>query len=329
VGERVMDIPEDFPKTLPEFEERFGNEQQCRDYLAKVRWPDGFVCPKCQRRDAWVNCRGLYECECGHQTSVTAGTVFHGTRKPLQLWFKVMFLMVASKSGMSATTVMRLMGFKYSTAWTWLHKLRKAMVRPDRPLLEGKVEIDESYIGGVKPGSHGRGTDNPIAACAVERLDEPTEPGEPPSRVPPTVLGRVRLEVIEDTTQVSLTTFTLGNVKAKSVVLTDGLSGYNELSEVGYVHEPHVIGDPTNATRHLPGVHRIFSLAKRWLLGTHHGAVSAKHLPAYLNEYEFRFNRRRSSSRAKLFHRLLEIAVAITPTTYEDIVATKAVAATA
>jgi len=315
-----MEIPEDFPKTLPEFEARFGTEQQCRDFLVKVRWPDGFVCPKCNGRDTWVNCRGLFECKCGHQTSATAGTVFHGTHKPLQLWFKVMFLMVASKSGISAVTIMRLMGFSYSTAWTWLHKLRKAMVRPDRPKLTGKVEVDESYIGGVKPGSHGRGTTNPIAACAVERLDEATEPGEPPARVPPTVLGRVRLDVIEDTTQVSLTTFTCDNVEAGSTVMTDGLSGYAEVSEVGFRHEPHIIGDPENAAELLPAVHRIFALAKRWLLGTHQGAVSEQHLPAYLHEFEFRFNRRLSSSRAKLFHRLLEIAVAIAPTTYDGIV---------
>jgi hypothetical protein len=134
--------------------------------------------------------------------------------------------LVASKSGIAATTVMRLMGVSYETAWTWHHKLRKAMVRPDRPKLQGKVEIDESYIGGVKPGSHGRGTSNPIAACAVERLDTPTEPGEPPARVPPTVLGRVRLEVIEDTTQVSLTTFAYLNVETTATVLTDGLAGY-------------------------------------------------------------------------------------------------------
>jgi transposase-like protein/ribosomal protein L37AE/L43A len=321
-----MEIPEDFPKTLPEFEARFGTEVQCRDFLAELRWPQGFVCPKCGGRDAWRNARGLFECECGHQTSVTAGTIFHGTRKPLRLWFKAMFLMLAPKNGLSAVTLMRLMGFTYETAWTWLHKLRTAMVRPDRTKLHGTVEVDESYVGGVEEGVHGRGTSNPIAACAVERLDVPTEVGAPPARATPTVLGRVRLEVIEDATQVSLTTFTNDNVEAGSTILTDGLSSYTELSEVGFVHEPHVIGEPKNAPKVLPGVHRIFSLAKRWLLGTHQGAVSPKHLPAYLHEYEFRFNRRRSSARAKLFHRLVEIAVVTAPKTYRDIVDTKVIA---
>lgn len=315
-----MEIPADFPQTLPEFEARFGGEQQCRDFLVKLRWPDGFVCPKCGGRDTWVNCRGLFECRCGRQTSVTSGTVFHGTHKPLRLWFQVMFLMVASKSGVSATTVMRLMGVKYSTAWTWLHKLRKAMVRPDRAKLQGKVEIDESYFGGATPGAHGRGTAKVLVACAVERLDGPTEPGEPPARVPPTVLGRVRLDVIEDASQVSLTNFALDNVEVSSTIPTDGLSSYNELAEVGFVHEPHVIGDPRRAPEVLPGVHRIFALAKRWLLGTYQGCVSDKHLPAYLHEYEFRFNRRRSSSRGKLFHRLAEIAAMLAPVTYRDIV---------
>jgi transposase-like protein len=324
-----MEIPEDFPKTLPEFEARFGTEQQCRGFLEKLRWPDGFVCPRCKRKDAWWwNSRGLHECECGLQTSVTAGTVFHGSHKPLQLWFKAMFFMTVSKSGLAATTLMRLMGFTYQTAWTWLHKLRKAMVRPDRPKLEGKVEMDESYFGGVDEGSHGRGTSRPLVACAVERLQAATEPGEAPSRAPPTVLGRVRLEVVEDASQVSTTTFACNNVKAGSVIVTDGLSSYDELAEMGFVHEKHVIGgNPKKAVKVLPGVHRIFALAQRWLLGTHQGAVSTKHLQTYLAEYEFRFNRRRSSSRAKLFHRLAEIAVTIAPATYRGIVGPRAAVA--
>jgi hypothetical protein len=140
------------------------------------------------------------------------------------------------------------------------------MVRPDRPKLQGTVEVDESYVGGLEEGVHGRGTSNPIAACAVERLEAPTEVGAPPARATPTVLGRVRLQVVEDATQVSLTTFASDNVEAGSTILTDGLSSYDELSEVGFIHERHVIGEPKNAPRALPGVHRIFALAKRWLL---------------------------------------------------------------
>jgi transposase-like protein/Zn ribbon nucleic-acid-binding protein len=316
-----LEIPDDFPKTLPEFEEQFGTNEQCRAFLEKLRWPDGFVCPKCMRKDAWWwNSRGLHECECGHQTSVTAGTIFHGSRKPLQLWFKAMFFVMSSKSGMAATTLMRLMGFSYQTAWTWLHKLRKAMVRPGRPKLSGRVEVDESYFGGVDLKGRGRRTSRPIVACAVERLAALTEPGAAPSRAPPTRLGRVRLQVIQNLARPTLTKFTCDNVELGSVVETDGLASYDLLDEAGFIRKKHVIGDPKNAPKKLPGVHRIFSLLKRWLFGTHQGAVSTKHLPAYLAEYEFRFNRRRSSSRAKLFHRLVEIAVAMPPTTYDTLV---------
>jgi transposase-like protein/Zn ribbon nucleic-acid-binding protein len=319
-----MIIPDDFPKTLPEFEARFSRDEQCRDFLDNLRWSNGFICPKCQSKDTWWwNCRGLRECKCGRQTSVTAGTVFHGSRKPLSFWFRVMFEMIASKSGIAAVTLMRLIGLSYSTAWTWLHKLRKAMVRPERPQLSGTVEVDESYFGGASEGKRGRGTNRPLVACAVELLEEATPQGKAPSRAPPTLLGRVRLEVIEDATQVSLTTFTCRNVQSGSIVVTDGLPSYLELEEAGFEHERRVIGKPKKAAKALPGVHRIFSLAKRWLLGIHQGAVSMKHLQAYLDEYVFRFNRRRSSDRPKLFHRLAEMAVRIAPTTYEALVADK------
>lgn len=317
-----IEIPEDFPKTWPQFEARFGTEAQCQAFLEKLRWPDGFVCPACKRKGAsWRNCRGQHECECGRQTSVTAGTIFHGTHKPLSFWFKAMFLVTTSKAGMAAKTLMRLMGFTYETAWTWLHKLRKAMVRPGRPKLEGTVEVDESYFGGTQVTfRRGRATLRPLVACAVERLKAPTEFGEAPSRAPPTVLGRVRLEVIHSLSQIRLTRFTRDNVVKGSVVETDGFAGYNLLAKAGYTHRRHVIGPPKNAPKLLPGVHRLFSLLKRWLIGTHQGGVSKRHLQAYLDEYTFRFNRRRSSSRLKLFHRLAEGAVTTAPATYRSLV---------
>jgi Zn ribbon nucleic-acid-binding protein/transposase-like protein len=316
-----MEIPADFPKTLLEFEKRFSTEDQCREYLAKIRWPDGFVCPACQGKDAFrLKSRELFECSCGHQTSVTSGTIFHSTHKPLTLWFRAMFHVLASKSGMSAVTLMRLLGVTYETAWSWGHKLRAAMVRPERDKLVGVVEVDEAYVGGVEPGSHGRGSTNPIVACAVEVLEALTPPGAAPTRATPTILGRARLEVIEDATQVSLTTFVVNNVDGRCRVVTDGLSSYAELAEVGIDHEVRIIGDPKTASVKLPGVHRIFALVKRWLLSTHQGAVRPKHLQAYLDEYVFRFNRRRSSDRVKLFHRLLEIAVNTAPKPYRAIV---------
>jgi transposase-like protein len=314
-----MSIAEDFPSTLPEFEERFGTEEQCRSFLERLRWPNGFVCPACGGRAAWRRkTRAVFQCPCGRQTSLTAGTVFAGTRKPLRLWFKAMFLMTAQKSGLSAKTLQRLMGFgHYGTAWCWLHKLRKAMVRPDRPKLrgkvEGRVEEDESFVGGVVEGAKGRGTSKALVVAAVERVDG--------TGAPRPALGRLRLSVIDDASAATLTKFTRENIEQGSTVLTDGWPSYAGLPKLGFDHQPHVIGNPKNASKVLPGVHRVFSLLKRWLLGTHQGAVSREHLQAYLDEFVFRFNRRRSSHPGKLFHRLAEIAVVTAPLPYTAIVA--------
>lgn len=314
----VFEIPEDFPKSAFEFESRFGTEEACAEFLAKIRWPEGFHCPRCASTAHWALARrGLIECaDCGHQTSLTAGTVFHGSRKPLRLWFRAMFLMASQKLGLSAKNFQRQMGLpSYQTAWTWLHKLRRAMVRSDRPKLEGTVEVDDAYVGGVEEGSHGRGSSNPIVAVAVEVIADADERKRKKAR-----LGRVRLEVVEDVTQVSLTTFVVENVSRDAKVRTDGLSSYDELTEVGFDRERRVVGDPKRASKVLPGVHRVISLVKRWLLGTHQGAVSEKHLSWYLQEYTFRFNRRRSSHPGKLFHRLAEQLMHTIPTTYRGLV---------
>jgi transposase-like protein len=311
-------IPEDYPASELSFEEQFATEEACSEYLARVRWPNGFMCPGCGCGGGWtLQARGLIECSaCHRQTSITAGTVFHGTHKPLKLWFRAMFLMTTQKLGLSAKNFQRLMGLtSYQTAWTWLHKLRRAMVRPGRPKLEGKVEVDDAFVGGVEEGSSGRGSSNPMVAVAVEILPDPE------CRAKRARLGRVRMEVIEDTSQASLTTFVAHNVEAGAEVVSDGLAGYDELAEIGYRHQKHVIGDDRRrASKLLPGVHRVISLVKRWLLGTHQGAVSEKHLPWYLQEYTFRFNRRRSSHPVKLFRRLVELAATTAPTTYDVLV---------
>lgn len=310
-----MELPDDFPTNLLEFDQKFADEDACRAYLLKLRWPDGFCCPACRGRRGWQLARGnLFECaSCSRQTSLTAGTVLHGTRKPLRWWFKAMCLVVSQKLGLSAKNFMRLMGIaSYETAWRTLHKLRRAMVREGRPQLEGKVEVDESIIGGVVEGACGRGSPNPVVVAAVERLDGG---GTPKAR-----LGRVRLKVVEDASAPSLFTFVRENVRPGTIVLTDGWPGYNELRDVGFQHLPHAQRTPKNAAKFLPGVHRVFSLAKRWLLGTHQGSVAPKHLQWYLDEYTFRFNRRRSSHPFKLFHRLAQQVVITPPTTYREIV---------
>src|SRR5436309_3372997 len=152
---------EDYPGTLLEFEDRFATDQACRDDLVRLRWPHGFVCPRCEARMAWAATRGRLVCgSCRHQTSVTAGTIFQDIRKPLRLWFRAMWYVTSQKNGAIAMGLQRVLGLgSYVTAWTWLHKLRRAMVRPGRDRLSGQVEIDETFVGGIEEGVRGRQTE--------------------------------------------------------------------------------------------------------------------------------------------------------------------------
>lgn len=307
----------DFPKTALEFEERFGSEEACHAYLAEQRWPQSFHCPSCGHDRAWsLVRRRLLECQaCGRQVSVTAGTIFHGSRKPLRVWFKAIFLMTSQSTGISARNLKRQLGLSsYQTAWTWMHKLRRAMVRPGREALAGPVEVDEGYVGGVEEGVSGRHVeDKSVVAVAVEVKDKSA--------------GRLRMVRVEDVTGESLEAFVAHNVTPGGLIKTDGWSGYNGLREAGYRHRRRVIGDSKRASRLFPHVHRALSLLKRWLLGTHQGAVSPKHLSAYLNEFVFRYNRRRSRTATLAFQRLCAIAVVTAPVTYRQIVAAQPVVA--
>jgi len=301
---------EDYPRTLTELETRFGTEQACRDYLIKLRWPEGFVCPRCRTRSAWTTGRNLLVCtECEYQGSVTAGTIFQDTRKPLTLWFRAIWWVTTQKNGASAMGVQRILGLgSYSTAWLWLHKLRRAMVRPDRDRLSGRVEVDEAYIGGLEEDVRGRQTETKalvVIAC------EENESG----------IGRIRLRHIPDASAASLQGFVQEAIEPGSVVHTDGWEGYTGLGVKGYKHKVTVLQRRSRSPSELlPRVHMVASLLKRWLLGTHQGAVSRDHLAYYLDEFTFRFNRRRSRSRGKLFYRLLQQAVAVAPMPYKGIV---------
>lgn len=295
----------DYPTDLTQFDRFFADDEACVHYLETVRWPDGFVCPKCgETGTPWRMQRGLLLCSaCRVQTSVTAGTIFQGTRRPLRLWFIAAWEITSHKYGTNATIVQRQLGLgSYKTAWTWLHKFRRAMVRPGRDRLLGVVEVDEMYVGGQEEGVHGRQTEKKaIVAAAVEVVDGKR-------------LGRVRLRRVDDVTGDELQLFVRWAVEPGSSVLTDGFGAYSGLSEHGYDH--HVINqsassDPAHVL--LPGVHRIAALLKRWLSGTYQGAVSREHLDYYLDEYAFRFNRRTSRSRGLLFYRLLEQAVQTNP----------------
>jgi len=298
---------EDYPGTLLEFEERFATEEACREYLARLRWPEGFRCPRCGHNEAWRTKRGLYHCSaCEHQVSLTAGTVFQDTRSPLRLWFRAMWAVTSHKHGVSALGVQRVLGLKrYETAWTWLHKLRTAMVRPGRERLSGTVEVDETYVGGAKPGKRGRGAGGKaLVVIAAEDKGEQ--------------MGRVRLRRVVDASAESLTAAVTAAVASGSQVRTDGWRGYGALALKGYEHQV-VRSSGTVGEELLPLVHRVASLLKRWLTGTHQGAVRPSHLDYYLDEFTFRFNRRSSRSRGKLFYRLVQQAVAVEPVRGEDL----------
>jgi transposase-like protein len=303
---------EDYPKNFWEFVTRFQREEDCIDYIIKLRWPNGFICPVCRGSKAWKTSRNLIHCvQCGHQTSITAGTLFHNTRKPLRLWFHVMWWVMSQKTGASAKNLKDTMGFgSYETAWTWLHKLRRAMICPGREQLHKSVEVDETYIGGEEEGTKGRKiVDKVLVAIAVE--------------VQGRKIGRVRFRCIPNASADNLVPFVQDYVEPGSIVITDGWKGYSPLKNKGYLHEVRKIsGSGESASALLPHVHLVVSLLKRWLMGTHQGAVSPEHLPYYLDEYAFRFNRRLSTHRGKLFYRLMQQAVVMEATPLKKIIAT-------
>lgn len=302
-------MPDPYPRTLLEFERQLGTEDLCRSFLVKLRWPDGFRCPRCSSPDAWTTERNLMHCRrCGRQTSVTAGTIFHRTRKPLRMWFQVMWWVTGLKNGASAVGLQRVLGLgSYQTAWTWLHKLRRAMVRPGREHLSGEVEVDETYVGGVSDSVGRRHLGHKsLIAIAAEVRGAGT--------------GRIRLRSIANASGPALQGFVRDTVAPGALLRTDGWTSYVGLEEQGYRHRRFVQKSPRDASKKLPRAHRVASLLKRWLLGTHQGRVERCHLPYYLDEFTFRFNRRTSRSRGLLFYRLAQQAVALDPVTYRRLV---------
>jgi len=302
-------VIDDYPKTLFELEERFATEDQCRAYLTRLRWSEGFSCPRCEGQKAWPAQRGRQMCtSCRHQTTVTAGTIFQDSRLPLRSWLRAIWQVTSQKNGASALGVQRVLGLgSYQTAWTLLHKLRRAMVRPGRDQLTGRVEVDETQVG--RAGSKGRGS--PTKTLIVIAAQEDGKG-----------IGRIRMARIPDGSAEYLHGFIQRAVARGSCVHTDGWKPYQGLASLGYEHEVSKLkGQPlTAATEELPRVHRVASLLKRWLLGTHQGAVAPEHLDYYLDEFTFRFNRRTSASRGKLFFRLVEQAVQVAPAPYRTLV---------
>lgn len=302
---------EDYPRNLTEFERRFATDAACREYLVRLRWPEGFRCPRCGQGKGWPVRALLFECaRCGRQTSVTAGTIFQDTRQPLTLWFRAMWWVTSQKTGTSALQLQQGLGLgSYVTAWTWLHKLRRAMVRPGRDRLAERVEVDETYWGAAEAGVRGRQTISKVlVAIAVEQVGRRG-------------LGRVRMRRVPDASANSLQAFVEEAIEPGTLVHTDGWLGYERLRKRGYRHRITFLrGHPGPQGDLLPRVHRVVSLLKRWLLGTHQGAITATHLDFYLDEFTFRFNRRRSRYRGKLFYRLAQQAVAVGPAPYQRLI---------
>ena len=293
-----------FPRTLSAFQSRFATEEACVHYLFESRWADGYACPRCGHDEAYeLELRPIFKCrKCSYQVSVTAGTVLHRTRLSLRDWFSAAYLVATHTPGISAVQLQRQLGLRrYETAWGLLQKLRRAMVRPERDRISGEVEVDETYVGGVEVGRRGgrvRDSTKTIVVGAVEIRGQGS--------------GRVRLSVVEDLSAASLVGFLEQSVAPYSVVHTDGWGGYRPLANKGYDHRRETQGHAKNAVKLFPRVHRVFSNLKTWLAGTHHG-VGEQHLQHYLNEYVFRFNRRRAPMAA--FQSLLGLASQHQPTT--------------
>lgn len=279
----------------------FPTEEACLEYLSIIRFPNGYQCLRCSSERHWKKARGLFHCQdCGYEGSITRGTLFADTHKPLRLWMQAIWYVVHQKNGVSALGLQKALGLgSYHTAWEWLHKLRRAMVRPNRDKLSGIVEVDETFVGGVREGKRGRGAEGKtLVFIAVEKVA-----GQ---------MGRIRLKTIPNATGESLLHATQSTIKQGSTVCSDGWDAYNILNKNGYIHQPtthanSLSGDATSLAHH------VASLFKRWWLGTHQGAISPEYLEYYLDEFTFRFNRRTSKSRGKLFYRLIEQALQIEP----------------
>jgi transposase-like protein len=300
---------EDYPRSAEEFERRFATESNCREYLVSLRWPGGFCCPACKGAKAVLVRATLFQCsKCRRQTSATAGTIFQDTRKPLKTWFRAMWYVTSQKNGASALGLQRVLDLKsYETAWAWLHKLRRAMVRPDRDRLGGWIEVDEAMVGGEEEGASGRQTIKKTWVAIAAQVDGPGT-------------GRIRMRAVKDCSAASLHPFIQDCIEQGSMIHTDGWQGYSGLEQKGYRREIAKLSNRKDASKLMPRVHRVVSLLKRWLLGTHQGSVAYYYLPYYLDEFTFRFNRRKSKSRGKLFFRLMQNAANTPPNTLESMV---------
>jgi ISXO2 transposase-like protein/transposase-like zinc ribbon protein len=300
-----------YPKSTGEFQSWFPTDADCLDYLAWLRWPGGFACPGCGHPAGWRLADGRMMCRaCFLRVSPMAGTIFDRTRTPLTVWFTACWLFATQKDGVSALSLQKNLEIgSYQTAWALLHRLRSVLVRPGRERLVGAVEVDETDVGGEEPGVHlGRAKGKKsMVGIAVERIGARAS-------------GRCRMALLCDASAASLRAFLCDHVDEGSTVVSDGWAPYRSATAGLYVHRP-LIGHGPAGSKLLPRVHRVAALAKRWMLGTHQGSIGTDHLASYLNEFVFRFNRRRSRSPGLVFYRVLELAVLHEPVRYRDLIA--------
>jgi transposase-like protein len=297
-------VSEDFPTSEIEFEKRFCSEKACYDYLFKMKWPNGFVCAKCGHQFYWLSAKYVYICtQCESHFSLTADTIMRDSKKPITYWFKAMWWFTTRKSGVNAINLQDLLGLgSYVTAWSWLQKLRRCTIRQGREKLSGKVQVDEFFIGGKKPGKRGRGAEGKsIVLAAVEKKGRK--------------LGRIRLQIVADCSADSLISFIDQNIEDGSQVITDGWKGYDPLDPERYDHQQIFLSKSEDKYSALSGVHLVASLVKRLIVCTFQGRLEPKYLQNYLDEYVFRFNRRTSRNIGKKFMRIVQqVATSVSAT---------------
>lgn len=287
-----------YPKNQIEFESAFDSEEKCISYLHSIKYEAGFICEKCSHIEYWQNKRSVLVCKkCRNETSVTSGTIFHRSQIPITVLFRLIWFVVIQKTGVSALGIQKVLGLsRYETVWKWLHKIRKVMILPSREKLKGIVEIDETFIGGIKKGKRGRGAEGKeIVIIAIELIGKSN--------------GRVRMGIIEKADRKSINEFVKNNIETGSTIITDGWKGYIDVERMKYKHKIETKLIAVNEENLTPNVHRIASLLKRWLLGTHQNFTSSDYLKYYLDEYTFRYNRRKANSSGLLFYILLKQAL--------------------
>ena len=314
-----------YPQNLIQFMDQFQTEQQCRQYLASVRWTDGFLCRTCGHNQYWLDKRNRFICaSCHSHISVLAGTVLQDTKLHLRTWLTAMWLFATQKDGISAMSLRDNLGIKsYRSAWSLLHKLRVAMIRSDREKLSGVIEVDEEYIGDYQEGGkRGRGSENKYLVAVAVQL-EMIETDKPHDSLRDYRLAKIRLKHIENASKEELHAFVLENVAPGSALWRDDWSGYRGIDDLGYKSVIYKATKADDADEKLPHVHLAISLLKRWILGTYQGRLDEFHLQAYLEEFTFRFNRKTSTHRGLLFYRLVQGAMSTVPHPYEDLIGSK------